>query len=112
LPAEVGRQFENALQEIEQRATHVAFEYKLPVDGQKCIFEARLSRLYEDEVVALVRDITERKQAESALQEADAKLRIALGESEQHAREAIKLTELVDILQSCQSDTSRTRSWF
>ncbi len=48
-------------------------------------------------------DVTERKQAESALQEAHAELRIALGESERHAREAVKLTELVDILQSCQT---------
>jgi diguanylate cyclase (GGDEF)-like protein len=40
---------------------------------------------------------------ESALEEANAKLRIALAESEEQAREAIKLTELVDILQSCQT---------
>jgi len=52
---------------------------------------------------AIVRDISERKQMESALEEANAKLRIALGESEEQAREVIKLTELVDILQSCQT---------
>ncbi len=54
-------------------------------------------------LLAIVRDITERKQAESKLQEANMKLSIAFGESEQHAREAVKLTELVDILQSCQT---------
>jgi PAS domain S-box-containing protein len=54
-------------------------------------------------VVCALRDISERKQMESALEEANAKLRIALAESEEQAREAIKLTELVDILQSCQT---------
>ena len=37
------------------------------------------------------------------LEEASGKLNIALREAEQHTREAIKLAELVDILQSCQS---------
>jgi diguanylate cyclase (GGDEF)-like protein/PAS domain S-box-containing protein len=54
-------------------------------------------------VVCVIRDVTERKQAESALQEAHGKLTIALGESEQQAQEAIKLTLVVDILQSCQT---------
>ena len=52
---------------------------------------------------AIVRDITERKQAENALRQARAKLSAALGASEQQARGAAKLTELVDILQSCQT---------
>jgi diguanylate cyclase (GGDEF)-like protein/PAS domain S-box-containing protein len=56
-----------------------------------------------DYLLAIVRDITERKQADSKLQEANMKLSIAFGESEQNAREAVKLTELVDILQSCQT---------
>jgi len=50
---------------------------------------------------AIVHDITERKRVENSLREAHAKLRIALEESEQRTREASKLTELVDILQSC-----------
>ncbi|MGD0793188.1 MAG: diguanylate cyclase [Terriglobales bacterium] len=70
-------------------------------------FPAEISMKYvqldRNYVVCAIRDVTERKQAESALQEAHAELRIALGESEQHAQEAIKLTELVDILQSCQT---------
>ncbi len=64
----------------------------------------RLVHLDRNYVVAGIRDISERKQMESALEEANAMLRIALGESEEQTREAIKLTELVDILQSCETD--------
>jgi diguanylate cyclase (GGDEF)-like protein/PAS domain S-box-containing protein len=63
----------------------------------------KLVHLDRNYVVCALRDISERKQMESALEEANAKLRIALAESEEQAREAIKLTELVDILQSCQT---------
>ena len=63
----------------------------------------KLVHLDRNYVVCALRDITERKQMESALEEANAKLRMALEESEEQAREVIKLTELVDILQSCQT---------
>ncbi|HEX4002846.1 MAG TPA: diguanylate cyclase [Candidatus Acidoferrales bacterium] len=54
-------------------------------------------------VVGIAEDITVRKQEEAALRAAHQKLHIALRESEQRAKEASKLSELVDILQSCQS---------
>ena len=63
----------------------------------------KLVHLDRNYVVCAIRDISERKQMESALEEANAKLRIAVAESEEQAREAIQLTELVDILQSCQT---------
>ena len=63
----------------------------------------KLVHLDRDYVVCAVRDVSERKQMESALEEANAKLRISLGESEEQARATIKVTELVDILQSCQT---------
>lgn len=56
------------------------------------------------------RDITDRKAAEEELRrseeqfrEVHSKLKIALGERERQVQEAVKLTELVDILQSCQT---------
>lgn len=54
-------------------------------------------------VVGIAEDITVRKQEEAALRAAHQRLHVALRESEQRAKEASKLTELVDILQSCQS---------
>jgi len=46
---------------------------------------------------------SERTQAEIALREAHSKLRQALGKLAQQVQESTKLTELIDILQSCQS---------
>jgi diguanylate cyclase (GGDEF)-like protein/PAS domain S-box-containing protein len=74
-------------------------------DGSTYPVEVSLSCVHLDRnyVVCAIRDISERKQMESALEEANAKLKIAFAASEKQAREAIKLTELVDILQSCQT---------
>ncbi|MBE9184085.1 PAS domain S-box protein [Microcoleus sp. LEGE 07076] len=43
-------------------------EYQLLVKEQVCDFEARIVCCTEDEIIAIVRDITERKRSESALQ--------------------------------------------
>lgn len=47
------------------------FEYQLPIKGEMRDYEARLALCGKDEVVAIVRDITERKQAETAIQHAN-----------------------------------------
>jgi diguanylate cyclase (GGDEF)-like protein/PAS domain S-box-containing protein len=69
-------------------------ERTFPVQNEK----GELHRL-----VGIAEDITVRKQEEAALRAAHQKLHVALRESEQRSKEASKLTELVDILQSCQS---------
>ncbi len=48
------------------------FEYWLPKNGKRYDYEARIVKSGEDEVLAIVRDITERKQAEAALKESEA----------------------------------------
>ncbi|MGO9127612.1 MAG: PAS domain S-box protein [Terriglobales bacterium] len=75
-------------------------------DGTIFYAEVSLNRIITPQgeyLQSIARDITGRKQAESNLQEAHAQLSAALRESEQHAREAVQLTELVDILESCQT---------
>jgi diguanylate cyclase (GGDEF)-like protein/PAS domain S-box-containing protein len=83
------------------------FEWRIVrPDGTPVDVEISLNRVITPEaeyLQTIVRDITERKQAESSLREAHLRLNIALQESEQQARDAVKLTELIDILQSCQT---------
>jgi diguanylate cyclase (GGDEF)-like protein/PAS domain S-box-containing protein len=54
-------------------------------------------------VVGIAEDITSRHQEQAALREAHEKLGSALSDAMAHAKETAKLTELVDILQSCQT---------
>lgn len=50
------------------------YEYELPVDGEVRSEEARIVAINEDEVLVIVRDITDRKQTELALQQSEARL--------------------------------------
>ena len=52
-------------------------------------------------VLSVVRDVTLPNQAEKELKEAHERLNIALRNVERQSREAAKLSELVDVLQSC-----------
>ena len=52
-------------------------------------------------VLSVIRDITLRREADQALKETHARLNIALRNAERQSREAAKLSELVDVLQSC-----------
>jgi len=54
-------------------------------------------------LVGIAEDITKRKQEEQMLAEAHEKLNAALRKAEEQAHDSTKLTELVDILQSCQT---------
>jgi diguanylate cyclase (GGDEF)-like protein/PAS domain S-box-containing protein len=54
-------------------------------------------------LVGIAEDITIRRQKEKALEETHQRLNVALAEAAQQALEAAKLTELLDILQSCQT---------
>lgn len=46
-----------------------SFEYVLPIDGEKKYYEARLSRINDNEVIIVIRNITELKKAQLSLQE-------------------------------------------
>ena len=94
-----------------QSASGVAIDMQYRLvrpDGALRWISARTFPVYNEKselhrVVGIAEDITVRKQEEAALRAAHQKLHVALRESEQRAREASRLTELVDILQSCHS---------
>ena len=54
-------------------------------------------------VVGIAEDVTERRHRKNALEQIHQKLNTALEEANRQTREAAQLTELVDILQSCQT---------
>ncbi len=54
------------------------FEYELQINNEPKIFEARISPISEDKVLAIVRDITERKKSEEKLRNAEERVRTFL----------------------------------
>jgi len=67
LPAEVAQPILQYVKEALQTGNIQIFEYQFPRDGKICSWEARIVVSEINEVMAIVRDITERKQAEQEL---------------------------------------------
>lgn len=64
LPQEISEKFLSALDQVLRTGTIAAFEYTTERHGMEHDFEARVVASGEDEVVAIIRDIATRKQAE------------------------------------------------
>lgn len=73
MPPTVALQIEAGVEELQQTGTLVAFEYSLPLPTGLQYYEGRLIPLGNDQIITIVRNITERKQAEQALQESEAR---------------------------------------
>lgn len=96
----IGRKIEDVLDpelagsllgELKKAATSgqlQVIEYSYPVEGQDRYFEARLVSNDEQEVTSIVRDITERKEAEEALKESEERYRDILATMEEAYYEA------------------------
>ncbi|MCH8137128.1 MAG: PAS domain S-box protein, partial [Proteobacteria bacterium] len=68
LPESVARQFDENLSNAIERGELQTFEYALEVSQELRHWEARISQLPDRrEFIAIIRDITERKQAEEKL---------------------------------------------
>ena len=63
----VGRAFENAIQEVRENREPVSIEYTMWLDGEAAFYEARLVPVLEEQLLAIVRNITERKNAEDEI---------------------------------------------
>jgi PAS domain S-box-containing protein len=68
LPPETHEPFREAIHKALDSKEAVQIEYQLPIEGQVYWFLANLSRLNNNEVFWVARDITERKRAEDVLQ--------------------------------------------
>ncbi|HEY9655328.1 MAG TPA: PAS domain-containing protein, partial [Crinalium sp.] len=75
LPSPIGHEFQATYQDVLRRNEQLNMEYALTIGGIEKYYEARFMPLQPDQVVAIVRNIGDRKMAEAALQASEQNLR-------------------------------------
>jgi two-component system NtrC family sensor kinase len=71
---EVGEEFQYALERVKATGAMVSMEYSLQLHNRQHCYEARLLPLLKGQFIAIVRNITERKEAEQHLKESEQRL--------------------------------------
>lgn len=66
---QIAVEFQEAMDRVAREKRLVTIEYSLQLHGQQCLYEARFVPLFENQIVVILRNITERKHAEAAIQE-------------------------------------------
>ena len=74
LPPAVAEPARKAVEQCLGSRESVKFEYSLTLENKERVFEARIIPLSDNEVLFVIRDITDRKQAEEALRAGEARL--------------------------------------
>ena len=87
LPYEVGIAIKEAILETMQTKSLVSVEYELSMPKGRQEFEARLLPLRDEQLIVIVRNISDRKKALAALRESEAQLRQQTEELENTLRE-------------------------
>ncbi|HEY9602997.1 MAG TPA: PAS domain S-box protein, partial [Allocoleopsis sp.] len=78
LPAPVGQNIQAAVRRVLETDSPVSLEYSIPMPEGEQYFEARMVRFHENEVIAVTRNISDRKRAEDSLRESEEQLQLAL----------------------------------
>lgn len=90
LPKNIGLQFLAAIRQVQQTNSLVAIEYCLPIAGREESFEARLLPSIQHQIIAIIRNISERKQTQEALQKTKAELEIRVEERTKELKDTNK----------------------
>jgi len=67
LPPDLALQSMDAIEKASQNEDVAGFEYSLAINGKDSYFENRIIAIADDEVLSIIRDISERKEMEAAL---------------------------------------------
>ncbi len=97
LPKDLAEQTMHFIEVTFQTQESQIFEYQLQVQDKFHHYECRMTQCGEDEVLSIVRDVSEKKLAEHALKESEEKYRILFDESP----DSIAIVGLDGIIQDC-----------
>ncbi len=95
LPHHLGEQRLLRIQSALETRTLQLYEQTLEIDDELCYEEVRIVPLLDQEVLVIVRDITERKQAEKALQELNEKLEQRVAQRTQELQQQTQLLQTI-----------------
>ncbi|MDX2097787.1 MAG: PAS domain-containing protein [Leptolyngbyaceae cyanobacterium bins.59] len=99
LPESVAVERMSYLQQALQTRTLQTYEQHLVIADQDCWEEVRIAPLTEDEVLVIIRDVTDRKQAEQALHQLNQELETRIAERTTALRESEERWQLA--IQGC-----------
>jgi C4-dicarboxylate-specific signal transduction histidine kinase len=110
LPAELAKMFEASFEKVGTGQVPVVMEYPLEIQSELRLYEARIVPCQESRVLSIVRDVTDRQRAETALRASQEKLvrvsRVAaLGEFAASVAHEVSqpLTAIVANAKACQT---------
>ncbi len=92
LPASLAEMTQEHMQSVLRTRSVADYDYELEIGGERLHFEARMTVTDEDDVIVIVRNITDRKRAEDALVESEERFRVAFKTSP----DAISITQIQD----------------